>query len=396
MNLPVYPTFAKQILPNSGKYLIFCIVLSIFFTSCVAASLGSIRLLSLRGVTGLAAERALVTRIGARSAVARTASLARTAGLGLTIDEVAIINRSLPNLRLLRNGAKVEVGYLEGGKMQSIARILPSRNQIKFKSGEVLDVNKQIFAIRSNGSIIRSNSNIHGKEVARLEKDQFVIKLSEENGWYKVRYGQYKEGFINPEMLLFLCGADSDENGFVTSTSKSEEMYKLDHYIENKSSINKSNEFNVGLILDINLIDIQFEEKINTFITQLNSELETSNNVLLNIHFLNKDFYATEKKNKLFKQDLKDFKNEGLGKYTDNLLLIQLNPSFRTNQFENLLTCESTFNSIVLDADTGLMLDSKSFNIAGAGFNQAQSLGVMFDHIIQKIKIVPYLINKQQ
>ncbi len=394
MKLPVYSTFAKQLLPDSVMYFLFFCFLSIFFTSCVAASFGGLRLLSLRGVTGLAAERALVTRIGARSAAARTASLSRTASIGLTIDEVALINRSLPNLRLLRNGANVEIGYLEGGKMQSIARVLPSRNKIKFNSGEILDVNKQIFAARSDGSIIRSNSNIKGKEVARLEKDQFVIKLSEENGWYKVRYGQYKEGFISPEMLLFLCGVDSDENGFVTGTTKPEEVHGLDHYIENKSSINKSNEFNVGLILDINLIDNQFEKEITTFIALLKTELETSNKVLLNIQFLNKDFYTAEKKKQLFKQEIKDFSKEGLGKYTDNLLLIQLNPSFRTNQFENMLTCESTFNSIVLDANTGFILDSKSFNIAGAGFNQPQSLDVMFDHIIQNIKLVPYLINK--
>ena len=346
-------------------YSLLIIFISVSFWGCLALELAEVSGVA-EAAEGLnATEVATTARMG----------LVVTEEATLAIDNTAAFNESLPSLRFIpESGANPGIGILENGRLSQVAEVLVEEGKIRLRNGQIFSVNKEMYAANANEIIIRDEASLNGKEVGRVIRDRFLIKLSEENGWYRVRFAEYEEGFVDPQYLFFVAGNIKDKKKYYLLTHQK----PISSFIGDIKPRSKSETQIVALAVADSL-----ERDVYTTM-QIKKSLEacgyTVQTELFTPEFISEGYFKL-----MLDGQVKQFKKIGLNKYADFICLVDKTVYMTSNQIKDMVSAKSSVNFIILDAATGFVVDSRFYSLAGAGFSKAQAIETLNRHLKQKL-----------
>jgi len=142
------------------------------------------------------------------------------AGRLISADEVAF-NSSLGRIKIVRSSGENPRLFVKGAN-EPFAEVISEQGKIRLFNNNVITLKSYVYSIESeNVNIMFKPSQSFNKTVATLHKGDMVIKLGEEEGWYKVRFINGSEemlGYINPAILvpvvLYSLGSEDKENKY--------------------------------------------------------------------------------------------------------------------------------------------------------------------------------------
>ncbi|MGB4848033.1 MAG: SH3 domain-containing protein [Saprospiraceae bacterium] len=341
------------------------IVIVSSFSSCIAFEFAELAEL------GEAAEFMAGEEIG----VAEFGGVATEEGL-FAVEDVAAFNENLPRLRFMpETTGNPEIGLLENGRLRPVAEVLTEENYLRLNNGEMVPMHKEIYAINTEEVSVRSSASSGGNVVGKLTRENMVIKLYEEKGWYRVRFGEYNEGYVNPAFLLFVGGYVEDKKKrFLLTHPK-----KITTFLAETPAANNPNSKDVALVVADSLsIDIKLTTIIKLILEARGYRVTTT---LFNEDFVKEGYFKL-----LLDGQVKDFANLSLTKYVDFIFLVSKPVKITGNQFPDMVSAKAPVNIQVLSATSGAVVDSRFNNLAGAGFSDKQANETLNNHIKQKME----------
>lgn len=346
-------------------YLSIILFVCLTLTSCAALEL--FELGSMEGA--LVGEELIASRMGV---VALEEAVA--------IENTSLFNSNIQNLRFIRGAGNPTIGLLEGSETLPVAEVLLERNMFRLNNGKMYPITKEMYAVNSEQIIVRDiPSKTNFVEVDRIHKDGIIIKLSEENGFYRIRFGQYKEGYVDPLLLTFLAGKEKDRVRHQLITNPK----SLQNFIVDKSSLNSPEAINVLLLVADSLtVDRNLTSSIKRILENKGYKVNTT---LFSDRFIQEGYF-----NLFMDGNVNNFKDFHLNKYVDLICLVDKSTHYTSNQFKDMVSAKSGVNIQVISATTSFLVDSKYFSLAGAGFSNKQANEILNNHINQKMELTTF------
>lgn len=233
------------------------IVFGITLPGCFARllTMGGAEVTSMRvlAVEGLEVR----TLAGGLSEVRIGGSAARAARMGITAEEVSIFTRStaeikagrliaadeaafnstLSRIKLVRNPGRNPQLYVKNAS-EPFAEVLPAEGSIRLFNNNTIALRRNIFSVENDIVFVRRDPFYGGDNiVTSLRQGDMVIKLAEQNGWYKVmvlEHGAELTGFLEPALLapllILAAGDDEEEESTPVNAIKGEAKQRWSHY----------------------------------------------------------------------------------------------------------------------------------------------------------------------
>ena len=231
------------------------------FTRAVAVCLLSLLLsgCALRLLFLEEAELAMVRRAAVSElAEARAAGgLMRAARMGITAEDISLIERSTAVIRSGRLLAADEVAFnsqlgrirmirssagnprlILRGATEPFAEVLAREGRIRLFNGHIISLHNDIYSVEAGIAVVRQNPWMTpNNTVATLRQGDLLVRLNEQNGWYQVNIvqaGRELSGFVEARLLvpLVLLAARDDrkKNASPYLTIVAEERARWDYY----------------------------------------------------------------------------------------------------------------------------------------------------------------------
>jgi hypothetical protein len=244
---------------KSCTLLLIAIMIAVcqFLSGCIAAEF----LAESEGLGGLSTAdlSAADAIVGSENSLLLERGFAANSTGDLVVSDAVRANTLLERVHLVKTIGESPKLFIEG-KTEPFGEIYANSGKLKLSNGKLINISDKVFSVDSKAVSIMleptNSSAIPNRVVTTVKQGNLLVKLTEKNGWYQVKFARNStvfKGWINPIFLAPL----------ILAPAKKKRIDEFPNIEEMKSDLigNATNEWkfqNVKEFKDFQIVEQKF------------------------------------------------------------------------------------------------------------------------------------------